>query len=482
VTARTPGAAAEIYYYNTTSESWVFHPDGGVVTGDGMGVQFTTTHFTIYSISVLTRLCAFGAQRFVDTYSQTGNPDMALLTMKYSVIDTSDIFINKYKNYDDNVYRVVGADILADGYINGIEFSVETHVYPSGDTTYTGSEFKYIYYWDTLNSIFVDGNVEESQYIISIITQLVTKEYNPVPDIYSSPDDDAANVAVTDHVKLVFTEKMDKASVESAFSISPVVAGTFTWPSDDMVEWIPSADLDANTTYTVTVADSAISVDDYNLEAPYVFSFKTKDNDGPTPGAGGYSFTHVSGTAISLNWTAASDSLTPQEDLYYKVVSSPNADIGTVGDAETNGTVAQAWLPNVTSAQVQASSYSQNTYYAVLVRDEAGNITTYGQKVAPIVETAGLPANGTYYNSTTGWSLAINGNTYTYTNDPETYIYLCSYDLNNVTMNFLDSFDIDFAWMFTDSSTYILEGTLAATTGNQLNDNQLHCCPIDLWV
>ena len=273
---RTPGSPAEIYFYNTTTKSWVFHPDAGVVTVDGLGVTFTTTHFTYYAISVVTRLCAFGAQRFVDTYVQTQDPDMALFAMKYSIIDTSDIFLNKYTESNNKVYTVEGVDMLADGYINSIEFSKEAHIYPSGDTTYTGVSHLCTFYWDIQKSSYVSTKETGSQYILSILIEVVMREYDPVPDIYSTPDDDATNVDVSGHVKLVFTEKMNRSSVESAFSISPSAAGTFTWPSDDMVEWIPSSDLDPATTYTVTLDDSAISTDGYNIEKPYVFSFTTK--------------------------------------------------------------------------------------------------------------------------------------------------------------------------------------------------------------
>ncbi len=122
-----------------------------------------------------------------------------------------------------------------------------------------------------------------------------------------------------------------------------------------------------------------------------------KDSTSPVPGNGGtYTITYVSGHTLSLNWTAATDDKTQQADLEYKAVYSTTADIGTVADAEANGTVRQDWTANITSVNVTASTYNQNTYYAVLVKDEAGNKAIYGQRVVPIVEIAGMPVDGIY--------------------------------------------------------------------------------------
>ena len=121
------------------------------------------------------------------------------------------------------------------------------------------------------------------------------------------------------------------------------------------------------------------------------------DEEPPVPGTGGYTFTHVSDRTLSLHWPEAEDNQTVKADLQYKAVSSLSANINTVNDAENNGTLVKDWTANITSVNVQASTFDQNTYYAVLVKDEAGNKACYSLVAVPIVELAcSPPAEATY--------------------------------------------------------------------------------------
>jgi hypothetical protein len=68
-----------------------------------------------------------------------------------------------------------------------------------------------------------------------------------------------SGTAVTTTSKLTasFNKEMDKDSVESAFSISPYVPGTFSW-SGRTVTFIPSGELAAGTSYTATIGAGAL--------------------------------------------------------------------------------------------------------------------------------------------------------------------------------------------------------------------------------
>jgi hypothetical protein len=55
-----------------------------------------------------------------------------------------------------------------------------------------------------------------------------------------------------------FTAPMDRPSSEAAFSVSPPVAGTFSWNAPgDIMTFIPSSRLDSETTYTIAIAATA---------------------------------------------------------------------------------------------------------------------------------------------------------------------------------------------------------------------------------
>jgi Bacterial Ig-like domain len=67
-----------------------------------------------------------------------------------------------------------------------------------------------------------------------------------------SPADLATGVARAANVTVTFDEPMDRPSAERAFSISPSIAGVFSWTANTMT-FNPSADLTADTTYTASV-------------------------------------------------------------------------------------------------------------------------------------------------------------------------------------------------------------------------------------
>jgi hypothetical protein len=90
-----------------------------------------------------------------------------------------------------------------------------------------------------------------------------TTEYAPVPKVSEvSPGDRQLNVLVSAQVSVGFTEIMDQASAENAFSLTSsvgqAVSGSFEW-SDNTMTFIPSQDLEYNATYRARVAGTAVS-------------------------------------------------------------------------------------------------------------------------------------------------------------------------------------------------------------------------------
>ena len=64
------------------------------------------------------------------------------------------------------------------------------------------------------------------------------------------------NVAPGSSIIVAFDEPMDTSSAESAFNISPTVAGSFSWTGNTMI-FDPTTSLADNTLYTVTIHSSA---------------------------------------------------------------------------------------------------------------------------------------------------------------------------------------------------------------------------------
>ncbi len=103
--------------------------------------------------------------------------------------------------------------------------------------------------------------------------------------------------------------------------------------------------------------------------------------DDTAPGTGaGISFSSVSATSVTANWGAASDNETAQSDLEYKLVqASDSLAIDTVAEADavTGADLAMDWTADTTGTAVVGLNDSTTYYFAVLVRDAAGNMALY---------------------------------------------------------------------------------------------------------
>ncbi|MBK9501156.1 MAG: chitobiase/beta-hexosaminidase C-terminal domain-containing protein [Leptospiraceae bacterium] len=77
-------------------------------------------------------------------------------------------------------------------------------------------------------------------------------------------------------------------------------------------------------------------------------------------------------TSIILDWTKATDTYTAQPNLQYKVVRSLYNDIGTVQNAEINGTLVQDWTMNINTLNVTGLTANTVYFFNVLVKDNAG--------------------------------------------------------------------------------------------------------------
>jgi hypothetical protein len=95
---------------------------------------------------------------------------------------------------------------------------------------------------------------------------------------YPYNDDDVSlNVIVT----ISFSEPMQQNTAQENFSISPPVAGTFTWTGDTLI-FIPQS-LTSNTFYTVEIGTGAKDLANNSILSTYQFSFTTTYSTDLTP-------------------------------------------------------------------------------------------------------------------------------------------------------------------------------------------------------
>jgi len=136
-------------------------------------------------------------------------------------------------------------------------------------------------------SIDYDGDGEADEVVYPDVNETI--EVEQLPTITSvSPTNAATNVPLATTINATFSEAMDTASAEAAFSITPNVAGTFSWIGNTKA-FTPTANLASSTTYTVTTAATATDLTGNGLDGnangiaegsptdDYTWSFTTEE-------------------------------------------------------------------------------------------------------------------------------------------------------------------------------------------------------------
>ncbi len=99
----------------------------------------------------------------------------------------------------------------------------------------------------------------------------------------------------------------------------------------------------------------------------------------PLPGNSGViTVTDIDHESVSLEWAAAADTVTPEEELAYMVYMSDFDDIDTVETVPANGVAyTSGWVLDMTSIVIRGLEPESLKYYNVLVKDAAGNTAAY---------------------------------------------------------------------------------------------------------
>lgn len=86
-------------------------------------------------------------------------------------------------------------------------------------------------------------------------------------------------ISKNDSITMKFNKPMKKASVESAFSTKPSITGTFDWINSQLVIFKPDNKLAIETIYTISLSDSAMSIDDRKLNKSFYSIICVDDTD-----------------------------------------------------------------------------------------------------------------------------------------------------------------------------------------------------------
>jgi hypothetical protein len=155
-------------------------------------------------------------------------------------------------------------------------------LWPSGNvlTIYTGGP----YLTDTTITVTIDKSAKDKDGIalgetFSFWFRTAALQVNS-----TYPSNAQLYIATNQTISIYFNSYVDKNSVQSAFSITPSIGGSFQYGngnSYDSPNWItftPYSTFMTNTKYTVTIGSSVRDPYGVNMKAPYSFSFVTRPN------------------------------------------------------------------------------------------------------------------------------------------------------------------------------------------------------------
>lgn len=148
------------------------------------------------------------------------------------------------------------------------------------------------------------------------------------PGIVSAyPANGASGVPTNTQIRIAFSEAMDAASVEAAFSITPVTAGEFDWFSDSLFYWKPDTLLAVQTLYTFAVDTNAADLAGNRLEPAGPFQFNTGDTSAPA------AMVYMLGRSVMAGWFShwgADPFINGRFTLEYHAVQSPPEIVASV--------------------------------------------------------------------------------------------------------------------------------------------------------
>jgi fibronectin type 3 domain-containing protein len=129
---------------------------------------------------------------------------------------------------------------------------------------------------ETTYTVTVEGQDPAGNPLAGSKTFSFTTVGSPPTVLSTAPANGDTNIPVNTDITFIFSEAMDRASVEGAFSSTPSIACAWSWTSDNRLAICnPATDLSFNTNYSVTLGTGAQDQVGNLMTAAYGFSFQT---------------------------------------------------------------------------------------------------------------------------------------------------------------------------------------------------------------
>jgi len=124
-------------------------------------------------------------------------------------------------------------------------------------------------------------------------------------------------------------------------------------------------------------------------------------------------FADITTGSVTVKWGKASDLLSPETALQYRVVrASTSGAIDSISEVEgiTGGGVVMEWTANATQVADDSLTEYTDYWYAVLVKDEAGNKSLYAPQTMQTLDglAPSIPVDDINFSDVTGTSITAS--------------------------------------------------------------------------
>jgi hypothetical protein len=159
--------------------------------------------------------------------------------------------------------------------------------------------------------------------------------------------------------------------------------------------------------------------------------FTVIDATPPVPGGGGTITTSgITTTNITLNWTKATDNITPQNQLQYEVCRSLSNNVTTINQCEA-ATIIQSFTTDIATVNATGLVPGTTYYFNVVVKDVAGNKAIYNPVNGTTTSTSNpTPGTGPTISNITTFSFKATWGAATGGTPPYDYILYRSFSNN----------------------------------------------------